>query len=211
MTFARFVSVCALAFVLAPACGSSAPTIPDGGGAAGTPGAAGAPGTAGSPGTAGHGGGGSPGAAGSGEAGASGAAGSPGGAGHGGAGSPGTAGHGGGGSPGHDGGADAGASCAELENAYASALTAARACMPGMAGQCAKLASTSLSPCFVGCMTYVQDATAVDDLKTQWTAKGCGNGTFVCPAIACLQPTAGSCAAGDGGGGLCVSASPFGN
>jgi predicted small lipoprotein YifL len=107
-------------------------------------------------------------------------------------------------------GTGGGASCADLEAQYTSAFAAASACTVGVAGQCAQLASSTLSPCFVDCMTYVQNPTALDALKSRWTAAGCGQKVTVCPAIACLKPTAGSCAAGDGGAGMCVSAAPFG-
>jgi hypothetical protein len=106
-------------------------------------------------------------------------------------------------------GASGGASCADLEAEYASGFAAASACTAGAAGQCAALASTALSPCFVDCVTYVQNATALNGLKARWTAAGCGQKTTVCPAIACLKPAAGTCAAGDGGAGTCVSAAPF--
>jgi hypothetical protein len=101
------------------------------------------------------------------------------------------------------------ASCADLEAQYQSAFPAASACTVGAAGQCAAMASSELSPCFVDCTTFVQNATALNALKSRWTAAGCANKVTVCPAIACLKPTAGNCAAGDGGAGMCVSAAPF--
>ena len=103
-----------------------------------------------------------------------------------------------------------GTSCADLEAQYMTAFAAATTCTVGAAGQCAQLASSSLSPCFIDCMTYVQSATALNSLKARWTAAGCGQKVTVCPAIACVMPTAGSCATGDGGAGMCVSAAPFG-
>jgi hypothetical protein len=57
-------------------------------------------------------------------------------------------------------------------------------------------------------MTYVQNATTLNDLKSRWTAAGCGQKMTICPAIACLRPTAGNCVAGDGGAGVCVSTAP---
>jgi hypothetical protein len=124
-------------------------------------------------------------------------AGSTGGAGHGAAGATGAAGSGG----------ASGATCSDLETEYGAALTAARSCTVGASGQCAQMVSGSLSVCFSNCQTFVNDATALDALKAQWMAEGCANQEHVaCPAIACLQPTAGRCVAGDGGGGTCQSA-----
>ena len=123
-------------------------------------------------------------------------------AGHGSAGTTGNAGHGGG-------GAGGAASCDDLASQYQAALVTASACTVGAAGQCAVKVSSSLSPCFVNCMTYVQDGAGLDDLKGRWMTAGCATKPQVCPAIACVQPTAGSCAHGDGGSGMCVSAAPF--
>jgi hypothetical protein len=201
--------VASLSLVLAIGCGS----VSNGGGggadaAAGSTGAAGH-GTAGSTGTAGHGTAGSTGSAGTGTAGSTGAAGqgsagSSGAAGQGSAGSSGAAGHAGSnGSGGHDGGAGAG--CNDLSAQYAQAITAARACTPSAANQCQQLVSSSLSACFSNCMTYVNDAAGLADLKAAWLAAGCNSQPVACPAIACLQPVAGDCVAGDGGGGTCSS------
>jgi hypothetical protein len=181
--------VCALLLLaIADAGGCSGGSSPGGdGGQAGTTGSAGH-GSAGSTGAAGHG-----------------SAGSMGGAGQGSGGTTGSAGHGG------SGGAGGAASCDDLAAQYATALMAAQACTVGAAGQCAMQASQSLSPCFVGCMTYVQNATTLTDLKGRWMAAGCNAKPQVCPAIACLQPTAANCSGSDGGPGMCVSAAPFAN
>jgi hypothetical protein len=175
-------------------------------------------GQAGMTGSAGHGSNGSmsqgsAGSAGHGSAGSMGQ-GSAGSAGHGSAGTTGAAGQGGGGSTGSAGhgagGAGGAASCDDLAAQYMTALTAAQACTVGAAGQCTMQASTSLSPCFLNCMTYVQDATTLTDLKGRWMAAGCDAKPQVCPAIACLQPTAAACSAA-AGAGMCVSAAPFAN
>ncbi|HVU49528.1 MAG TPA: hypothetical protein VHL80_02515, partial [Polyangia bacterium] len=133
----------------------------------------------------------------------------------GGAGSTGAAGHASGGTTGSGGqggggGAGGAASCDDLASRYAAALMAASACTAGAANQCAMLVSSSLSPCFLDCMTYVQSDAGLADLKARWTAAGCGARPQVCPAIGCLVPTAGTCARGDGGAGMCVSAALFG-
>jgi hypothetical protein len=144
-----------------------------------------------------------------GDGGQAGGGGATGAAGQGGTGATGGAGHGGGGGgvAGQDGGA--GASCDELASQYVTALVVASACTVGAANQCALLVSSSLSPCFVNCMTFVHDATPLGDLEARWKAAGCDSKPTVCPAIACLMPTAGTCAAGDGGAGQCVSAAAF--
>jgi hypothetical protein len=172
--------------------GSSSTGTAGQGGGAGSTGTAGQGGSAGSTGAAGHGGAGS-----TGSAGHDGGAGSTGAAGHGGAGSTGSA--------GHDGGADAGATCSDLETQYSTAMTEAQRCKVGAAGQCAQAASSSLSPCFFNCMTYVNDASTLNALKAQWLAAGCANQRVgFCPAIACLKPTPGNCVAASGGG-MCSS------
>ena len=80
----------------------------------------------------------------------------------------------------------------------------------GAPNQCTVKVSSSLSPCFVNCMTYVQDGAGLDDLKSRWMAAGCATKPQVCPALACVQPTAGSCAHGNGDTGpMCVSAAPL--
>jgi hypothetical protein len=115
----------------------------------------------------------------------------------------GVAGKGGAGSSGHNG--DGGQTCSDLQAQYASALVAARSCDVKAAGQCSHLVSSSLSPCFLNCMTNVNDAAALNELKAKWTQAGCNSVPVACPAIACLQPTGNMCAAADGGGGTCVS------
>jgi hypothetical protein len=207
-----------LALVVAVGCGGGSPLSggdggPDSGnsGTAGSTGAAGH-GTAGSTGAAGHGTAGTTGAAGEGTAGTTGAAGhgtagTTGAAGGGTAGSTGAAGHGTSGTTGHDGGApDSGSSCTDLQTQYGEALAAARTCTVGAANQCAQAASSWLSPCFSNCLTYVDDASALNQIKSAWVAAGCANqGPIACPAIACIQPLMGNCVATDGGGGVCSS------
>ena len=122
----------------------------------------------------------------------------------GGSGGGGMAGHGSAGTGGQR--TDSGVSCTDLQNEYAAAMSLAQSCDLNASGQCQQLASTSLSPCFLNCMTYVNDASALNSIKQTWTAAGCDSLVGVaCPAIACLQPTQGLCVATDGGGGVCNS------
>ena len=110
----------------------------------------------------------------------------------------------------YDGGqpADGGVSCTDLENAYAAALPAARSCDVAALAQCQQSVSSSLSPCFVNCMTYVNDASTLNKLKLEWQQGGCNSVIgIVCPAVACIAPTAGVCTATDGGGGVCTGQS----
>jgi hypothetical protein len=119
----------------------------------------------------------------------------------------GAAGHGGAGTGGVGGQrTDSGVSCTDLQNEYTAAMSLAQTCEVDASGQCQQLASTSLSPCFVNCMTYVNDASDLDAIKQSWTAAGCDSLVgMACPAIACLQPTQGLCVASDGGGAVCSS------
>ncbi len=72
--------------------------------------------------------------------------------------------------------------------------------------QCQQSVDSSLSVCPSNCMTFVNDASALNDLKARWQSAGCASqGHVACPAIACVQPTKGSCIAADGGGGMCTS------
>jgi hypothetical protein len=122
-------------------------------------------------------------------------------AGHG-AGGGGATGTGGGGAGGST---DGGPSCGDLMDLYTQAMKQAQSCDVGATGQCQQMASGSLSPCFVNCMTYVNDATVLNAIKQTWEAEGCNNVKVLCPAIACIQPTNSMCVAADGGGGVCSS------
>lgn len=109
-----------------------------------------------------------------------------------------------GGSPG-DGGLS---TCADLQNAYEDALNAERTCTVGSSTDCQQLVSSSLSPCFTNCKTYVNDATTLNAIELKWEQAGCGNVAVACPAIACLVVhTNGMCIATDGGPGFCSSGS----
>jgi hypothetical protein len=122
----------------------------------------------------------------------------------------GTTGHGGaaGGKGGNGGaGGTGGVSCGDLATQYAAALPAAQSCDLNASGECQQLVSSSLSPCFLNCMTYVNDPTALSAIKASWEQAGCDNVDVLCPAIACLQPTNNMCLVGDGGSGICSSKS----
>jgi hypothetical protein len=101
------------------------------------------------------------------------------------------------------GGGAGGVGCSDLAKRYADALPAAQRCGVNLPAQCQHLVSGELSPCFVGCMTYVNDATALNAIKLLWTQAGCNSTFTLCPAIACLQPRNNACLAGDAGGGVC--------
>ncbi|HEY4394096.1 MAG TPA: hypothetical protein VGP64_08540 [Polyangia bacterium] len=185
--------------------------------ASGTGTTGGASGSAGTGGAAGVGGcprcaptGGSGGAIGSGGA-AAGAVGTGGSVtGTGGKGAGGTTGTGGKGAGGVNGtgGQGGAASCDALATEYATELTAAKSCSPGAANQCQQLVDTTL-PC-AGCKTYVNDATNLNALASQWTAAGCASMQHICPAIACVVPGPSTCQeiATTGGGGPGPSGPP---
>lgn len=124
-------------------------------------------------------------------------------AGMGGVGAGGQGGHGAGGVGGQP--ADAGVSCGDLMSQYAAALPTAQSCDLNGHDQCQQLVSGSLQPCFVNCMTYVEDPLALNAIKQSWEAAGCNSTPGLCPAIACLAPTNDLCLAADGGGGRCSS------
>jgi len=117
-----------------------------------------------------------------------------GGAGGGGTGGVGTGGNGTGGGGGQGGGK----SCDALESDYNTALTDAKKCTIGAANQCQQLVNSSLS--CPGCKQYVNDTTTLTALQTQWNDQGCGSALHVCPAIACVVPTASVCNSNPSGG-----------
>jgi hypothetical protein len=125
----------------------------------------------------------------------------------------GTAGRGGtaGGKGGEGGlGGTGGVSCGDFATQYANAVPATQSCDLNASGQCQQSVSSSLAPCFLNCMTYVNDPTALNAIKASWEQAGCNNVAVLCPAIACLQPTNNMCLVGDGGGGICSSNSGAG-
>jgi hypothetical protein len=124
-----------------------------------------------------------------------------------------TGGHGAGGSgTGGSGGQGGGKSCDALESEYNSAFTAAKKCTLGAANQCQQLVNSSLS--CPGCKQYVNDTTTLSALQTEWDDQNCSAVPHLCPAIACVIPTAGVCTSSPTGGpgpsaeptGTCVNA-----
>jgi hypothetical protein len=192
------------------ACVQGCPVGGQGGGAAGTSGGGGGQGGGaghggGTAGTSGRGGG-TAGASGhgGGRAGTSGQGGGRAGTSGQGGGRAGTSGQGGGTAGTSGQGGAGGATCAELVSDYAAAMTPARACTPGATGQCQVLVSTTLSSC-TGCSTYVNEATTLNKIRTQWTNQGCAV-PVACPPILCIAPGPTSCVATDSGapGGTCT-------
>jgi hypothetical protein len=114
--------------------------------------------------------------------------------GHGGNGGSGTGGSGSG-----TGGQGGGESCDALETDYDNALAAAKKCMLGATDQCQQLVSSSLS--CSGCKQYVNDATMLNAIQTEWASQKCDSVPHVCPAIACAVPTASVCTSSSTSGG----------
>jgi hypothetical protein len=95
--------------------------------------------------------------------------------------------------------------CAALRLKYASVLAAATSCTPGAANQCAQAVVPTLSPCVNNCNVYVNDATALNDVRALWQQEGCGNVAVACPASQCLGTTNDGCWPTDGGAGVCAT------
>jgi hypothetical protein len=55
---------------------------------------------------------------------------------------------------------------------------------------------------------FVNDSSVLTAIQQKWSAAGCGDGTFACPAISCPEPTISFCDARDAGGSVCVSLIP---
>ncbi len=107
-----------------------------------------------------------------------------------------------------DGGA---AGCGSLASDYAKALVAAKSCDPGASNPCSQPVPASLSPCSaLSCVAYVNDATQLNAIHEQWQQAGCANVAVLCPAIACVKPSAGVCLPTDGGGSSCSVTYPLG-
>ncbi len=97
---------------------------------------------------------------------------------------------GGGGTGGGKGtGGSGGETCAQLATDYSNAVTAAKKCTLDAANQCQQLVAGSLGGC--GCDTYVNDATMINAIKTEWTSQGCATGPTC--NIACVVPGPGVC------------------
>jgi hypothetical protein len=92
-----------------------------------------------------------------------------------------------------------GRSCAELENDYQQALSAAFACTPGAPNQCQQAVPVSFC---AGCNLYLNDATSLNAIRAQILNQGC----VQCEGLElCIQTGPWACVATDGGapGGQC--------
>jgi hypothetical protein len=116
-----------------------------------------------------------------------------------GTGGSGIGGHGTGGSGTGGGGQGGGKSCDALETDYGTALTAAMKCTLGASGQCQQLVNRTLS--CPGCKQYVNDTTMLTAIQTAWDDQSCDSVPHVCPAIACVVPTASVCTSSPTSGG----------
>lgn len=95
-----------------------------------------------------------------------------------------------------DGGADGGDVCAALVAGYREALGRAHDCNPNIDSvQCHTLTAPSLPSCGQ-CETYVNDATELDQIHSQYNSSCPPVG---CPLIACILPIAPVCLPVDGG------------
>jgi hypothetical protein len=97
-------------------------------------------------------------------------------------------------------------SCDTLATDYANAMTAAKKCTVGAPNQCQQLVNDTIG--CSGCREYVNDATTLNAIETQWANQGCASG-HLCSTIACVTPPT-SCVAATTGGpgsgaGMCES------
>jgi len=93
-------------------------------------------------------------------------------------------------------GGQGGETCSMLANDYANALTAARMCTVGAPNQCQQLVNDTIG--CSNCREYVNDATTLSAIETQWVKQGCASG-HICSTIACVTPPT-SCVAGNSSG-----------
>jgi hypothetical protein len=93
-------------------------------------------------------------------------------------------------------GGQGGETCSMLANDYANALTAARMCTVGAPNQCQQLVNDTIG--CSNCREYVNDATTLGAIETQWVKQGCASG-HICSTIACVTPPT-SCVAGNSSG-----------
>jgi hypothetical protein len=90
------------------------------------------------------------------------------------------------------------ASCSELATEYQTALSDAGNCTVGAPGQCQQLVSSSPYPC-AGCLTYVNDSTALSAILNAWNEEGCTGVVPPCGLGACETPQNNTCISIDGG------------
>jgi hypothetical protein len=114
------------------------------------------------------------------------------------------------GSGGKVGTADGGLTCAEIAGQYGNVLDAQQRCVPGAANQCQQIVPAELAYCSIGCMTPVNDSTALNNLQDQWEQAGCrimparGCGDFICG-----KPSLGMCLPGTSGATKCAGLPPL--
>jgi hypothetical protein len=83
--------------------------------------------------------------------------------------------------------------CDAIAAEYQAEMPAAKTCsLTVTVAQCQTAVSIALG-CGMGCLTYVQDATALDDTLQKWNAKNCDSIARICPAIACISAQRGQC------------------
>jgi hypothetical protein len=103
--------------------------------------------------------------------------------------------------------------CGSLLMRYATALTATQYCTAGAADQCTKTVPSTLNPCLMSCVTYMNDTTVVDSILAEWQSQGCGNidDTSLCSPFehSCPATARLTCTLFDNGVATCTpSASP---
>jgi hypothetical protein len=78
------------------------------------------------------------------------------------------------------------AACAQYVADYDAALAKARECT-GKGDECGKSVPAALSGCKASCKTYVEDDTALKDIRRQWDKAGCVSAA--CSAVVCISGT----------------------
>jgi hypothetical protein len=83
--------------------------------------------------------------------------------------------------------------CTQLQHDYAAALADAKVCTNSGGVSCQQPVSDQLA---CGCTTYVVRVDRLAQIRQSWMDGGCDPG--VCPAIACIPPSGGSCVVASG-------------
>ena len=96
---------------------------------------------------------------------------------------------------------DSGETCGEIASEYANTISSALGCDLGAAGQCEKQVVLSLT---CGCQTIVNDSAALDALYARWRNMGCVFGAPIGCPTGCPEISGATCAAKEGGTGVCV-------
>ncbi|HEX2659592.1 MAG TPA: hypothetical protein VHU40_15015 [Polyangia bacterium] len=86
------------------------------------------------------------------------------------------------------------AMCAQYAADYDAALAKAKEC-DVKADACGKMVPAALSGCKSNCQTYVQDDSALTELRRQWDKARCA--TETCLTSICINISAGSCKPGN--------------